>query len=56
MIYYETGAVSSHARSLWRLETLRVVYVDLIDFDFLLNNHNLSIILSYQKSNFFSHT
>lgn len=26
-VHYEGGAVSSHARSLWRLETLRVVWV-----------------------------
>lgn len=26
-VHYEGGAVASHARSLWRLETLRVVYV-----------------------------
>lgn len=24
-VHYEGGAVASHARSLWRLETLRVV-------------------------------
>lgn len=27
-IHYEGGAVSSHARSLWKLETLRVVWVE----------------------------
>lgn len=32
MIHYETGSVSSHARSLWRLEILRVVYVDTVGF------------------------
>lgn len=32
VIHYETGSVSSHARSLWRLEILRVVYVYIVSW------------------------
>ena len=31
MVMYETGAVSSHARSLWKLEHIRTKYVQLTE-------------------------
>lgn len=37
-IHYETGSISSHARSLWRLEILHVVYVETVYRIILLYN------------------
>lgn len=42
VIHYETGSASSHARSLWRLEILRVVYVDTV---WLVTKLKLKLIL-----------